>query len=230
MLNNRLQTIVNRVDHLGAVSVKELAESLGVAVETIRRDLRILESQGHLKRSHGGAISISGDDIGLAFGKREQEQTEEKRQISVKALGLIHAGDTIMLDASSSSWYLARSLPDQELTVITNSLRITFELAGKKKIKTLTVGGEYSEKYAAFLGPITTAQIAEFSVDTLFFSCTGYQQDTGAWESNEPNAALKKMMLKSCNKSVLLCDSSKMGKSGLIRLCQHDEISHIITE
>ncbi len=230
MLNERLQSIVNRVDHLGSVSVNDLAEQFGVSVETVRRDLRALKKGGYLKRSHGGAVSIAESDIGLAFGHRKHESTDKKEVIAEKAVQLIKPGDVIMLDASSSSWYLAKALPDQSLTVVTNSVLIAFELASRKAIKTLTIGGEYSEKYGAFLGSLATAQIAEYRADTVFFSCTGYQEDSGAWESNEMNTAIKRMMLKQSKHSVLLCDSTKMNRLGQFRLCETNQLSHFITE
>lgn len=230
MLNNRLQGIVNRVDHLGSVSVKELSESFGVAVETIRRDLRFLDEKGYLRRSHGFAISLAGEDIGLAFGSRQNNQANEKKRMAHKALSLIKPGDVLMLDSSSSCWYLAQMLPDLPITVITNSLRITFELVSKQAINTLTIGGEYSEKYGAFLGPVTSGQLADFRADIFFCSCSGFEQDVGAWESNELNAANKKVMHRASKRTVLLCDSSKMGKSGLIKLFNSDQLDQIISD
>ena len=230
MLNSRLQGIVNRVDHLGSVSVKELSELFGVAVETIRRDLRFLDEKGYIRRSHGSAISLAEDDIGLAFGSRQNTQADEKKRIADKALSLIKPGDVLMLDSSSSCWYLAQMLPDQPITVITNSLRITFELVSKSKIKTLTVGGEYSEKYGAFLGSVTTSQLCDFGADIFFCSCTGFEQESGAWESNELNAAAKKVMHQASKRTVLLCDSSKIGKSSLIKLFNSDQLDQIITD
>lgn len=229
MSGNRLQSIVNRVDHLGSASVKDLADQFAVSVETMRRDLRTLEKDGLLKRQHGSAVSLASDDSGLSFGHRVDEHQQEKEAIARQALAFINMGDTIMLDTSSSSWYLAKCLPDQTMTVITNSLRIAFELVSKPKIKTLTLGGEYSEKYGAFLGALTTAQVTNFRADTFFFSCTGFQQESGVWESSEMNAAIKQMMKKSSKRSVMLYDSSKVGKSSLFKLCNTSELDQIIT-
>lgn len=230
MLNNRLQSIVNRVDHLGSVSVKDLSELFGVAVETIRRDLRFLDDKGYIRRSHGFAVSLAGDDIGLAFGSRQNTQAGEKKGIAGKALELIKPGDVVMLDSSSSCWYLAQMLPDKPITVITNSLRIAFELVSKPAIKTLTIGGEYSEKYGAFLGSVTTAQLGDFRADILFCSCTGFEPESGAWESNELNAATKKVMHQSSKRTVLLCDSSKLGKSSLIKLFNSDQLDQVLSD
>lgn len=230
MLNSRLQSIVNRVDHLGSASVKDLAQQFGVAVETIRRDLRALEESGYIRRCHGGVMSLAEGDAGLAFGNRESENASAKKHIAEQALPHIKNGDVIMLDASSSSWFLAQALPNLNITVVTNSLRITFELVSKPAIKTLAIGGRYSEKYAAFLGAHAVSQVADFRADTFFFSCTGYEPGIGAWESNELNASIKRMMHKSCKQSILLCDSSKFGKSSLIKLMEDDSITRVLSE
>lgn len=230
MLNKRLEDIVNRVNHLGSVSVRELAEQFEVAVETVRRDLRVLEREGYLRRDHGLAVSILDKGEGLAFGQRQHENANQKQAIALRAIELIKPGSTIMLDASSSSWYLAKALPDQPLTVITNSLRVTFELVPKQAIKTLTIGGEYSEKYGAFLGAMSTAYTGDYQADIFFFSCVGFQEDTGVWESNEENIAIKKMMLKQSQRSVLLCDLSKIGRASAFRLCDTQHPQYILTE
>ena len=229
-MNKRLQEIVSRVDHLGSVSVNELATQFGVAVETIRRDLRTLEKQEYLKRSHGMAVSILDDGERLTFSRRLHEQAEQKQAVAEKALELIKPGNIIMLDASSSSWYLAKALPNAPLTVISNSLRITFELLASPAIKTVTLGGEYSERYGAFLGEFCLAHASEFQADYFFFSCAGYGKDNGAWESNEQNVAIKKIMLKQANQAVLLCDDSKIGRSGTFRLCKSNKLDFIATE
>ncbi|WP_316860347.1 DeoR/GlpR family DNA-binding transcription regulator [uncultured Cohaesibacter sp.] len=216
MLPSRLQAIVNRVDHLGSVSVADLSEQFGVAVETIRRDLRSLEEAGYLRRIHGGACSLLDNDEVLAFGSRQSENTDAKMKMAEHAVGLVREGDKLMLDPSSSCWYLARALPDMPLTVMTNSVRILFDLVQKPNIKVIGIGGRYFEKYGAFLGSITVSHILDFHADICFLSCAGYLPESGAWDSNDLNAGVKKAMLRSTRTHALLCDKSKVGRGGFI--------------
>lgn len=133
MFSPRVVDIEKYIVQAGSVTVKELSDRFSVSLETIRRDLQELESNGSVKRVHGGAISLDNADAGLAFNKRKHERSIEKKLIAYKALALIKPGDMIMLDASSTCWYLAEALPDISLTVITNSFRNVLSLAVKKK-------------------------------------------------------------------------------------------------
>jgi DeoR family L-fucose operon activator len=229
MLSPRVVDIEKYIVQAGSVTVKELSDRFSVSLETIRRDLHELESNGSVKRVHGGAISLDNADAGLAFNKRKHERSIEKKLIAYKALALIKPGDMIMLDASSTCWYLAEALPDISLTVITNSFRNVLSLAVKKNIKTIAIGGEYSEKYAAFVGTIASGNISQYRVDTLFFSCSAYSS-SGVWENNEINASTKKVMLASAKQKVLLADSHKENRSGIVKICQFSDLDVIFTE
>ncbi|SNY92226.1 transcriptional regulator, DeoR family [Cohaesibacter sp. ES.047] len=214
MLTNRLRDIVNRVDHAGSITVAELSDQFGVAVETIRRDLRTLEDAGYLRRIHGGATSLNDHISALSFSSRQQESPEAKSVIAQRALPLIREGDVLMLDPSSTAWNLAQALPDMKLTVITNSVRIVFDLVSKPKIEVICVGGHYHEKYGAFLGAVTVSHILDYHADVCFHSCSAYDPETGAWDSNDLNAGVKKAMLRSSRSNVLLCDKAKLGRDG----------------
>ena len=230
MLSGRFKDIVNRVDHLGEVSVSDLSEQFGVAVETVRRDLRALEEAGYLRRTHGGACSLIDNDDVLAFGSRQSENSAAKQAMAKMAIGLVKEGDVLMLDPSSSSWYLARALPDIPLTIITNSVRIVFDLVHKPSIKVIGVGGRYHEKYGAFLGTITVGHLLDFKADICFHSCAGYLPESGAWDSNALNAGVKKAMLRASLTHALLCDKSKEGRGGFMLINSSDQIHCRVNE
>lgn len=230
MLTGRLKDIVNRVDHVGSVSVHTLAEQFGVAVETIRRDLRSLEDAGYLRRVHGGAESLQDNASVSSFGHRQTENSLAKNAMVARAVELIRPGDVVMIDPSSSSWFLAQALPNMDITVITNSIRIVFDLVAKPAINTICVGGRYVEKYSAFLGATTVGNILDFQADICFFSCVGFQQDKGAWDSNALNAGVKKAMLRCSSSNVLLCDSSKFERGGFTLISPIDHIHCVVSE
>ena len=230
MLTNRLRDIVNRVDHVGSISVAELSEQFGVAVETIRRDLRALEEAGYLRRIHGGATSLNDHVSALSFSSRQQESPEAKGKIAQIALSLIREGDVLMFDPSSTAWNLAQALPDMRLTVITNSVRIVFDLVPKANIEVICVGGHYHEKYGAFLGAVTVGNILDYHADICFHSCSAYDPETGAWDSNDLNAGVKKAMLKSSRSNALLCDTSKVGRDGYTLINSIERIDCLVSE
>ncbi len=231
MLAGRLRDIVNRVDHLGSVGVAELAAQFNVAVGTIRRDLRALEDAGYLQRTHGGASSIAdGYGASLALSSREQANAAAKQRIASQAAAMVLPGDVLMLDHSSSSLYLAQELPDIEITVITNLVKTVFDLVCKPNIRVISIGGEYSEKYGAFVGAIAVNNVLEFRADICFFSSLAFQPEVGAWDSNEINASVKKAMLRNSRSNVLLCDTSKFNRTAFSLLAPADRIHCIITE
>jgi DeoR family transcriptional regulator, L-fucose operon activator len=231
MLVGRMREIANRVDHLGSVTVVDLADQFGVAVETIRRDLRVLEESGYLRRTHGGAVSVLDDDAGTpAFGSRQMQNAAAKKEIAQQAVAMVREGDVLMLDQSSSCWYFAQALPNITLTIITNSIRVIFDLVQKPKIKVIAIGGEYFEKYGAFLGVIAVNCVHEFQADICFHSCGAFHEDLGAWDSNELNAGVKKAMLRASRSNVLLCDTSKFNRTAFALVNSVDRIHCMISE
>ena len=231
MLIGRMKKIVNRVDLVGAATVTDLAEQFGVAVETIRRDLRALEEGDYVRRIHGGAVSILDNDEGsLAFGSRQLRNADAKKEMARLANPMIREADVLMLDQSSSCWYLAQALPNIELTIITNSVRIVFDLVQKPKVKVIAVGGEYFENYGAFLGVIAVNNIHEFTADICFHSCGAFQEEVGAWDSNELNAGVKRAMLRNSHSNVLLCDKSKFNRTAFALVNRTEHIDCRISE
>src|SRR5690625_935429 len=146
--------IIETVKEKGSIRVTELSRMFGLTEETIRRDLEKLEREGKLMRSHGGAVAIQEREQGdVPYFKRETVHVDEKEKIARTALQFVEEEDSILLDASSTSWFLAKQLPDMPLTVITNSLRALMELAPKKNIHVIFAGGSLSHTSLSVLGP-----------------------------------------------------------------------------
>lgn len=232
LVTERHRAITEIVTKEGKVTVTTLAQRLEVSKETIRRDLSLLEKQGMLERSHGGAVPVikRSMDLGSSFNQRRTENPDSKIAIAREALKLIHAGDCILLDSSTSSWFLAEQLPDIELTVLTNSLHVLTTLANKRRIRVICLGGEYSGKYEAFTGVFTEQAVAQFNIDTLFFSCHGLSRDGEVRESNEVHARTKQAMLKVANKKVLLLDKSKYFRRSFTLICDANELDIMIVD
>ncbi len=210
--------------------VINLSSVFNVSVETIRRDLNVLDSSGQLLRTHGGAKVMDNTDIGSSFSRRMKTNAEGKRVIANNALDYILEGEVIGLDASSASWFLAQAIPNISLTVITNSLDIVQVLSKKNNINTICLGGSYSEKYSSFYGNLTTKNLQRLSIDMLFMACSSFDPIKGVWESNEHNATVKQAMISSSDKVVLLAEKNKRNKRGLIKLADFEDIDIIITD
>src|SRR5690554_5478548 len=138
LVAERWQRIVQLVNERGSIRVTELSELCDVTEETIRRDLDKLEIEGKLMRSHGGAISVREINAEVPYTERETMNEEQKRNIALEAVNFVLDNDRIILDASTTAWYMAQHLPNRPLIVITNSLKVALELSTKDKIQVIS--------------------------------------------------------------------------------------------
>ena len=232
----RQEYIVRVVNERGSARVSELAELCGVTEETIRRDLDRLEEAGRLKRSHGGAVSLLRDPDApgaqqeIPYYVREITRAEEKRRIAEEAVKHIRPGDRILLDGSSTAWYVARNLPDMPLTVLTNSVKAAAELGGKERIEVLTTGGLMSHRSLSFVGPLAERALDDFHVDKAFLSCKGIHPERGISETTGLQAQIKRKMVEIADHVFLLADASKFGVQAFARAFDLAAVRTIITD
>lgn len=227
----RQKKILEMLAQDGTVSVSNLSMVLSVTEETVRRDLEKLEKQEALKRTHGGAVSIDEGTYELSLEKRKSTNIEAKQKLAKAAAGLISSGDTIFLDASTTTFFIARELKSRRnITVITNSLRVVAELCGVADIKTIAIGGVVSENQS-FIGSLAEKSIKEnYVASKMFFSSKGVTAEAGILESNEKECGIKQKMFANAGAKYYLCDSSKIGRIGFVKLATFDTIDYFITE
>ncbi|OXM85172.1 DeoR/GlpR family DNA-binding transcription regulator [Paenibacillus rigui] len=227
----RYEKIVSLVNQRGAVRVSELSELFQVTEETIRRDLDRLEQAGRLSRSHGGAVSIKDDpQPEIPYAEREITYAEEKKRIAQAAIQRIEPKDRILLDASSTAWYMAAEVPDLPLTVLTNSIKVATELSSKEKISVISTGGQLAQRSLSFVGPLAERSLDAYHVDKVFLSCKGVHLERGISESNELQARIKERMIGMADEVILLVDSSKFGVQAFTQVTDLSEIDVIITD
>ncbi|WP_022941718.1 DeoR/GlpR family DNA-binding transcription regulator [Psychromonas hadalis] len=225
----RKTKLVNHINEAGSATVIELSKHFQVSVETIRRDLKTLDKLGDIVKVHGGAVSKHVNDIGQSFTDRSKNHVDEKRLLVDKALDLISEGLFIGLDASSSSWELAKIMPNINCTVVTNSLNIIQALKNKSNIHVISTGGSFSMKYDAFYGPVAMSTLSNFSLDICFISCVGFDFNSSVWDSNEYNCQIKKSFIEISQEVILIADKTKFKKRSLLKICDINDISSIIT-
>ncbi|MFC5701129.1 DeoR/GlpR family DNA-binding transcription regulator [Cohnella faecalis] len=232
LVAERYEKIVRLVNERGSIRVSELSELCDVTEETIRRDLDRLEADGRLRRSHGGAVSVKDQQLQseIPYAQREIAYAEEKQRIAEEAVKRIRPKDRILLDASTTAWYMARIVPDIPLTVLTNSIKVATELASKEKIEVISTGGILAQRSLSFVGPLAERSLDAYHVDKLFFSCKGVHLDRGVSESNELQARIKHRMIGMADEVVLLADSSKFGVQAFTHVAEIGDIDAIITD
>ncbi len=227
----RQKRILELLSAEGAVWVSKLSAELGVTEETIRRDLEKLEKQEMLTRTHGGAVSVAESTYEMSLENRKQINSETKERLAKEAVKYIVPGDTIFLDASTTTFYMAKEIKKlSNITVITNSLRVVNELAGIENIKLISVGGQVG-KNQSFVGATAEKAIEEcYFVSKMFFSSKGVTENAGILESNEQECAIKQKMFGNAKLKYFLCDKSKIGRVGFIKLTSLDTIDYFITD
>ncbi|OXM13589.1 DeoR/GlpR family DNA-binding transcription regulator [Paenibacillus herberti] len=226
----RYEQIVQLVNERGSIRVTELSELCRVTEETIRRDLDRLEQEGRLRRSHGGAVSVRETQPETPFAEREVTFAAQKRRIAAEAARNVRPRERILLDASSTAWYMARELPDMPLTVLTNSAKVVLELASKEQIHVISTGGQLSRGSLSYVGPSAERSLEEYHVDKAFLSCKGLHVERGLSESNELQARIKQRMLQMADEVFLLADASKLGLQSFTRFGSLSQVGTLITD
>lgn len=213
-----------------SVSVGDLAKQFKVAEETIRRDLQELENDGVLKKIYGGATvneSVQ-DDVDVSL--RAQILVREKDAIAKAAASFIHDGDSIFLDASTTSLSIAMQAQDKNITVITNSLIIANYLAEKEGIKLFVVGGIFHKGSMSFLGKNTEATVQNYFVDKAFISSRSVHLVSGITDSNEQQAEIRHLAMKHANTTYFVADHTKFDKTSFAIISDFSPIDVMITD
>jgi DeoR/GlpR family transcriptional regulator of sugar metabolism len=212
--------------------VPELANLLGVSEGTVRNDLNALELEKRLTRVHGGAILNQHDQFqSLSFLRRYQQNRAAKHAIAREAALLVKDGDSILLDASSTSYYLAQALSAyRRLRVMTNGFEVARELAQNSTNTVILIGGVVNNDDSSVTGLLSEQIIAEMHIEKAFFSCSGFSLERGMTEVHFEESQIKRKAIESSNQIIALIDSSKIGKEDLTPFARPDQISHLITD
>ena len=207
----RKNIILDLVENLGEVNVKDLAEKIGTSEITVRRDLIILAADGLIYRTHGGAMKVELTKTPFDFKNKIAANVDQKDHICRLAAKEIQDGDIIFLDCGSTVFRLCQFIKQKEIHVITNSLPVTYELMGSA-VKINLVGGEIDKDRLAIHGRIAEEHIARYSANKAFVGVDGISAENGLSAHSELEAGITLSMAAHSTSTYLLCDSSKIGK------------------
>ncbi|GAA2807000.1 DeoR/GlpR family DNA-binding transcription regulator [Saccharopolyspora taberi] len=225
----RQQLLAQRARRDGRIDVMAAAEEFEVAPETIRRDLGALERQGLVRRVYGGAIPVERLDFEPGVTQRDQTNAAEKERIARAAFDLLPTRGTLLLDAGTTTGRLASMIPaDRELTVVTNSLPIASQLAGRSTVHML--GGRIRGTTLASVESWALNVLDGLTVDAGFFGTNGFSVDRGCTTPDPAESAVKAAMVRACRRRVLLADHSKYGDDQFSRFAELAEIDVVVTD
>lgn len=213
-----------------SVTVSELSKMFSVTEETIRRDLKALEDEGVLTRTYGGAFIQDGALNDINVNIRETLFVQSKEMIADRCSTYIHHGDSIFLDASTTSLFLANRIRNKRVTVITNSLKVANALSESDSVRLIITGGMLSPQSMSFLGRGALNSMQGYYVDKAFISCRSVSKEHGITDSNEQQAELRQIAIKRANKVFLLVDYTKFNKTSFTHICNFNEIDTIVVD
>jgi DeoR/GlpR family transcriptional regulator of sugar metabolism len=214
------------------VSVAELEQRFGISPMTARRDLAELERRGSLRRTHGGAVLPSPSSQEDSFARRLDVARPEKVALAEAAVATLGENDSVFLDSSTTSYYVARRIAETQLgvTVLTNSLPIVDLLfnQGGPRLDVIGMGGTLRRLNRSFVGPSAVQTVAAHFADHLFFSVKGVAASGILTEADSLEAEVKRTMIAQAGRSALLIDRSKLSARGLTAIAPVSAVSCVL--
>ena len=228
----RRNVILDILKRKGKVTVQELVERFNVSSVTIRKDLEFLESNGSIVRTHGGAMLADHSKSEWNFLKKIHQKEAEKKRIAKKIVSLIEDGDTVILDSSSTNYYVTYELRHADfssITVVTNNVFIAGKLI-EQGVEVIVLGGMVRENSLSLVGPWALRFLEEINVDKAFLGTTGFSIEKGFMTPSIVEADVKRAMIKSASKVYVVTDSTKFHRSAFASFAMPEEIDGVITD
>lgn len=227
---NRLDYITNQLTVKKFVSVEELSQTLTVSGETIRRDLKILEEKGVLKRTYGGAYLEGSTKSDVNVEVRKSILLPNKEQIAILCCQFIHPDDTIFLDSSTTSLEIAKRITQLPITVITHSLLIINFLSNYRNIRLMTLGGVLDTVNMCSTGKIALDDVSGLYARKGFISCRSVSMRYGVMDSNEQIAQVRTAAIQNCHRRYLVADHTKFGNTSLYKIADFNSFDAVVTD
>ena len=213
------------------VVVGELSKMFSVSEETIRRDLEKLEKEGLVVKAYGGAVLNENTQSDMPLAVRKRTNVVGKQKIAELVAGLIEDGSSVMLDCSSTAYFIAKKLKERRnMTVITNSIEILIELKDQKNFKIFCTGGLLGDDSLALVGSHADTMISSVHAGFSVISCKGFDIERGITDSNDLHAFTKQTMIRHCDKKILAVDSSKFNRVAFNVVGKFSDVDVIVSD
>jgi len=227
----RRNRIVELTQSNGAVRSSELSAFFDVSVVTIRQDLSVLVKRGVLARTYGGAVAVDVQKKDTAFQYRQARNAEQKQQIGAFAAGLVKPGETILLDAGTTTIEIAKRLPENaDITVVTCAVNVALEAVQRQGVNVILCGGILNPRTLAVTGHHVDRALEELHADRLFLATYALNLEKGLCERNFQGACVKRALINAAREVNVVCDSTKFSCVAPIVTAQLGVINRVITD
>ena len=210
-------------------SLEELSELVDASISTVRRDLDMLEGKGTVRRTHGGARLANPKSDEFAFSARDTHQLGEKEAIGRTCAGLIHPNQTVIIDAGTTCYHVARYLESKTPQVFTNSLPVANLFAAANRLEVVVSGGVIYPRLGVLVGPLAVEAFSKIRADAAIMSCGGITLE-GITNSHGLLIEIQRAMIQAARKVIFCIDSTKFGRQSITKLCDLATIDTIVTD
>lgn len=223
---HRIEAYLQRVEF---ASLEELSKHVETSVSTVRRDLTALEASGNLRRTHGGARIVAPKTDEFAFTARDEHQSSEKEAIGRACAALIGSNQSVILDAGTTVYHVARHLEEKAPQIVTNSLPVANLFASANKVEVILAGGVIYPRLGVLVGPMTVEAYSRMRADIAIMSAGGITLE-GITNSHALLIDIQHAMLKAAQKIIFCLDHTKFGRQSVSPLCELEMIDTIVTD
>jgi DeoR family transcriptional regulator, fructose operon transcriptional repressor len=223
---HRIEAYLQRVEF---ASLEELSQHVNASVSTVRRDLTTLEALGNLRRTHGGARIVMPKSDEFAFNARDAHQLSEKEAIGKACAELIGRNQSVILDAGTTVYHVARHLEEKAPQIVTNSLPVANLFASATRVEVILSGGVIYPRLGVLVGPMTVEAFSKIRADVAIMGAGGITLD-GVTNSHTLLIDIQRAMLKAAQKIILCLDHTKFGRQSFSLLCGLDMVDAIVTD
>jgi len=232
--NNRIKHILRLLQQKEKATISEIADILNVSDMTVRRDLKEMEKEGFIKRTHGGAVLSSGSitiEDPYTINKETTRNIRQKSLIGEKAASLIKPKEIIFFDSGSTTFFVAKFVNKKTpFTAVCYTFKNAIEFYKWKDVNLILLGGFFHRDSNVFQSVNGTSQISSIRADKAFISAAGVDEELGLTTYFYFEADIKKAMIASAKQKILVVDSSKFGKVSITFFARLDDIDMIITD
>ena len=223
---HRIEAYLQEVEF---ASLEELARQVEASVSTVRRDLSLLEATGSLKRTHGGARILTPRSDEFTFSARDTHQLAEKEAIGPACAELIGPGQTVIIDAGTTVYHVAKHLEDKAPQIVTNSLPVANLFAAANRVELVVSGGVIYPRLGVLVGPMAVEAFSKIHADIAVMSAGGITLD-GLTNSHGLLIDIQRAMMRAAARVIMCLDHTKFGRRSVSPLCDLASIHTIVTD
>jgi len=226
----RRHRIEEHLQQVEFASLNELSQRVGVSVSTVRRDLTALEANGGLKRTHGGARILNPKTDEFIFSSRDEHQLAEKEAIGNACARLIQPNQSIIVDAGTTCYHVARHLEDQPVQIVTNSLPVANLFAAATRVELIASGGVIYPRLGVLVGPLAVEAFSKkLHADVAVMGGGGITLE-GITNSHGLLIDIQLAMIRAAHRVIFCLDHTKFGRQSVLPLCGLDDVDVIVTD